>query len=453
MIRRIFNILALLCCLMAAQVPAFAQSLNDGMALYLKGNFEGAESALAAASQRESRPAERSKIFKLLGIVQYMQGNKGGAAQSFRSAISINPNISISTAEVLDESILPFFKEQRRHAAKKAPAPARATTLKVVSNARNGSVFLGNRRVASVGEKIRTRPGPAVLTVRAPNFKPRSTRILIEKQRDNNFTLNLQRAAPNPAVAARTKKELGHQPDDLFAAEPEIRNPGPQGAETNAIAGAKAPDSPPPTLVADQPPSVTDSPAVDQNPYATPVPPPPDYFDTPKPRPKKEESDKNILMAFLPFGAGQYYNGDILLGAFFTGGSLASIYFYMTSIQVAEEAKANEAEFSKRDNVTDEQKAAFREDTQAFIKTQQTNNQIAIASLLGLWGIGSLEAYLTMTSPAANKSADTLDLSPGEVLDHRYVDVEKVPEDNFVLTPFVDSSSNPGLALSLNLSF
>ena len=101
-----------------------AQSYAAGQARYMKNDFKGAEQSLEKALTKEKRTPERAKIFKLLGIVQYMQANKPSASKSFKQALALDPRLTVTEDEALDESVIPFFNQN------KAPATAAAPVAK-----------------------------------------------------------------------------------------------------------------------------------------------------------------------------------------------------------------------------------------------------------------------------------------------------------------------------------
>ena len=158
--------LCFILCLTVAILPlphvtpaALAQSYAQGYDRYTRGDFKGAETSLQQALSRTSGSAAKAKVYKLLGIVQYMTGKKSNAEQSFETAVSLDPSTTVGNDEVLDESVVPFFnaakakvksapqaKAARAAPQAKAPPrppaaprygkPTKATSLTVASNAK-----------------------------------------------------------------------------------------------------------------------------------------------------------------------------------------------------------------------------------------------------------------------------------------------------------------------------
>ena len=88
---------------------SFAQSFKAGIGRYHQGDLAGAESAFKAALQTKQAPRTRAKTLKFLGIVQFTLGNKNGAGASFTAALKLDPRLRLSSIEVLDECVVPFF--------------------------------------------------------------------------------------------------------------------------------------------------------------------------------------------------------------------------------------------------------------------------------------------------------------------------------------------------------
>ena len=83
-----------------------------GIIEYQKSQFQKAEFLFRKAiSQSGSR--KNAEIWKMLGISQYMQQKFSQSSKSFKIALKINPIINISPLEILDDSVIPFFKKQK----------------------------------------------------------------------------------------------------------------------------------------------------------------------------------------------------------------------------------------------------------------------------------------------------------------------------------------------------
>ena len=90
-----------------------AQTYNDAYQQYIKSDYPGAIATLGKVVKTAYDKEELGRAFKLLGIVHYMQGNKKGASAAFRMALRHDPNITVSQSEVLDETVVDFFVDQK----------------------------------------------------------------------------------------------------------------------------------------------------------------------------------------------------------------------------------------------------------------------------------------------------------------------------------------------------
>lgn len=234
------------------QGVAQAQTFALGYKKYTKGDMKGAAEALQRALPQAKSPAEKAKILKFLGIAQFTLGNKAGAAASFKNALTLQPGLSISADEVLDESVIPFFKSQasatRTAARPAAPAssgkprygkPTKSTWAVINSNAKGATIMMDGILAGSVGDKIEVSPGVVKLTLQAPGFHAKTFTVKIHENRENNVTLNLNKIQPRkkaPPVAARTPNAEKGRPspvkDDMFSeSEPKYQDEVPAGRD------------------------------------------------------------------------------------------------------------------------------------------------------------------------------------------------------------------------------
>lgn len=217
-----------------------AQSLAAGEVKYRKGDFAGAEKSLQQALPRTRNPREKAKVYKFLGISQYMQGNKSGASTSFRSALGNDPGLSVSPDEVLDESIISAFNAQRGKggkgpivtAGRAAPAispvvasssstaappavgaepraaagssmarPSKLTRIRINSNVA-GTVVMDGIMAGSTGSPIDADPGSVDITVSAAGYQSRAIRAQVSLNQETTYTVNLEKVAPKPPPVA-----------------------------------------------------------------------------------------------------------------------------------------------------------------------------------------------------------------------------------------------------------
>lgn len=202
---------------------AAASTYATGNAKYQKGDFRGAETALKAALRKPLGRAEKAKTLKLLGICQYMLGDKNGAASSFKQALAAVPTLSVAASEVLDESVIGFFNAQKtapKSAAAPRPVapgpaagiasgkPLKQTFLKVLSNVTTAQVSIDGIIAGGVNSLINTDPGTVQIEVTATGYIPRKINVNVAKNRENAITVNLDKPKPKPKPQPKSKPKL-----------------------------------------------------------------------------------------------------------------------------------------------------------------------------------------------------------------------------------------------------
>lgn len=553
---------------------AIAQTYVLGARKYAKGDIKGAEAALIQATKHTRNRAELAKVYKLLGITQFMQNKKPQAAGSFKTALSIDPRLTIKPDEVLDESVIPYFEAQRKATRPVAAAPRRAPTpppkapaaaparktgptygkplnttiLVVTSNAPKGQISIDGILAGQVGDRIETQAGTTVLQMKAPGYRTKNFKVTIRANRENRFALNLdkiQPKAPPASVAgtpARGGKKVGKMKasdSDMFRdSEPEYPTMG--GGDLmsefkqDGVARAPAPVTPPaPVVSAPAPaapaPLAPPAPVAPQypqaqpySPQAQPYPPqaqpypqqpqyapqyqqapaaqapiivvqppapaypyPPQYaapmapaplpppatdlysdFQAPpaaapsyeKPLPpltptrsrRRSQGDSALVTIglLMPFGVGQFVNGDTMSGLIFAGAQIGSLYFYHSSLTAADTATKNAEAVIQSSDFSNDEKDTFLTDTEKYVNAQKQNANIGIGLFGVAWIAGSVEAFLTRSSrkesPKRRYSLIEDGLLPkasGEVLEELYVAAPEpyAPPVSFGLLPNVKS--------------
>lgn len=208
-----------------------AKTYSEGLKQYQGGNFAGAEKALVAAAAKGPSPAEKVKIYKLLGIVQYTRQNKKGARTSFLATLRIDKKARILKSEVLDESVISFFEDVRKEFMKgsvansggKAPqerttpsglktnnltgtAPIvktveKQTLLLIETNVR-ATIILDGILAGTSGTTINADPGSHELRVEADGYETFKSKVNVVENRETTVQANLiKKAAPPPPPA------------------------------------------------------------------------------------------------------------------------------------------------------------------------------------------------------------------------------------------------------------
>jgi hypothetical protein len=476
---------------------AEASTYALGYSKYQKGDFKGAEQALRQSFSKNPDKATQGKTYKLLGICQYMLGNKNGATDSFRRALQLVPSTRVSPTEVLDESVVGFFngvesryaktaktavkkatKKTPKQAAAPAAAPAKTasaggskplkkTFLKVLSNVANASISIDGILAGQVNSLINTDPGKITIEVTAPGYKSKTVSVNISPNQENTITVNLMKPQPKPKpkpkpkikpqpkqkpTLAKAKKKKKKKKGNKYAPDPGgdmFDEPGggggggPQGPDLatqfDADAGGYPQQpgygAPPPQYYAPPPPQYYAPPPQYYAPppqyYAPPPPPPPpadpyagggyagdpgggppvdNAQDPAGPAPAGDgsggdggSSGNNLFISLLPFGAGQFQNGSIVLGLFFLGAEGAAIYYYMSKSKEADEFAATANTYIKEncqsEDSDEETCQKFQADSTAYVSDLRKKSQMGIAGFVGLWVVGAAEAIINEPKP------------------------------------------------------
>lgn len=236
---------------------AYGQTYAAGYKKYQKGDFKGAEKALSDALKTKLPRDQLIKTLKLLGICQFNLNNTGGAGATFRKALQLNPNLTISDSEALVPEVIPFFnklKPAKPAAAKNttakptkpkpapaktpAPAPAAAaaaaaagsvnaagkskeikrTTLLVKSTTPGAKVWIDGLIKGDANQVLDMDPGQTVVEVQQNGYITKKIAVNIVKNRENTITADLDKPKPKPKPVPKessdTVASLGDSGED-----------------------------------------------------------------------------------------------------------------------------------------------------------------------------------------------------------------------------------------------
>ncbi len=238
-------------------------------------------------------------------------------------------------------------------------------------------------------------------------------------------------------------------------------------------------------------------PATGYPPPASSAPPPPDYYSdgapdigdpvansirqqkrAPKKRTKKttasaSNSGQSDFVKLLPFGAGQFQNGNYLLGLGFAAAEGLAIYMYMSNNSKADEQIAVAQQVAANEELSVEERQAYVDQSQAYVNKSRSTAQMALIGFGGLWALGVIEAYINKPAPPKkskrprrrlgleihDRNVDTQNLYAANAYKPRSDDADERTtglSHNWSLNVVVDSAHpeiQPGAGLSLKLNF
>ena len=150
----------------------------------------------------------------------------------------------------------------------------------------------------------------------------------------------------------------------------------------------------------------------------------------------------------MPFGIGQFQNGDSLLGAVVGGGQVATLIGYAISYQEADDAFLEARETIQRANAegtaNPESIAAYRQSSQEYIESEEEKQTMLLAGFGLLWAAGVTHAILTQpTSSHLSEKAKKTKLRQSQInKPQHFVDLGLIP-----------TKQDLQLSLSYKLSF
>lgn len=414
---------------------ALGQSFTQGQTLYQRGDFAGAQKAISQTLKTETSAEGKAMTLKLLGICQYMLGDKKAAGESFQKALKLKPGLQIAANEVLDDSVIAYFKG--------FAGTKKGTFLKVQANVK-GSVLIDGIIAGATGDSISTEPGAVEVEIQAQGYVTQKLKMTVTKDKETVLTANLQKPKPKasppgghpkaqpkvpPPALVQDKKKKSKVPEDLLFEEP-ARDPAaefeqetqmgyapPQGVPAGAQL-AYTQTGQPVYLIVQQP--------AYAQPYAPPPPPtppgstygeadpyaPPPAIDPAAPvqdpaerAAKAGPSPNSLLITLLPFGAGQFQNCSYLLGSAFFASEAYLVYYYVsTSPQLAKDTRARNRFVADKNSKGEEFSAddkAYVDKADKSIKANKQNLMYAQASFGALWAVGVVQALVAERDPPA----------------------------------------------------
>ena len=280
------GILAALLC----SAASYANSYDSGIKMYRRADFKGAERAFLDVLRKGANRNTKGRVYKYIGLCQFMLGRKSEARTSFHSALKYNPETEIFPNEALDSSVLEFFlkiKQDSKQGIGIPAAPPPSLGKKSYPSPRKPSV---SKRKPSVSKQA-----AAKVSKKAP---PRRAKTVPKKPVTKRAHTVKAAKTGKQAVKKKSKK------DSMFTSK------------------AK---KPPRVIFKD---NNTNERSTHYNRL---------FLPTSEDASRGFQYGKSDLWRFLPFGVGQYVNDSYKLGhAFAAAGilTLGSFVFHMYRLQV-----------------------------------------------------------------------------------------------------------------------
>ncbi len=173
---------------------------------YARRNLAGCIKSSAAAIKKTRNRQQIASLYKLSGICYHQMKKNSSAYKMFKNAIKFDSSTSISSAEVLDSSVVSYFNKVKASLAKpRTPArprtrqvakgayakQAKTTSIVVKSNISNAFILMDGIIVGKPGSPIEVDPGSSILTVQSKGYITRKIRVFAKKNHQTPVTINL----------------------------------------------------------------------------------------------------------------------------------------------------------------------------------------------------------------------------------------------------------------------
>ena len=187
----------------------------------MKGQLSPARSALVSASRRSKSKNELANIYLLIGIIDYTSGNKSAAQKAFSLSKGFNPSLVINPNEVLDTSVISFYKsipvprKANRNvgrSSRKTPSPKnvvpqkKGTFMFIASKTKDASVLIDGIIVGTVNSPIEVSPGTQTVEITKPGHFTRKISLNMRSGTTTQQQIDLKRKPTQAEIAAAKAK-------------------------------------------------------------------------------------------------------------------------------------------------------------------------------------------------------------------------------------------------------
>jgi PEGA domain len=231
--------------------------------------------------------------------------------------------------------------------------------------------------------------------------------------------------APQPYAPAYPQPMVpGYGQPPIYPQQPVYQQPAPVYVQPPVY------QQPAPVYTAPPPPPLPPPTYVQAAPDPAPINPGADYLPGPSKKGGKKKTPSkpkgSMLIALLPLGAGQFQNGQHLLGTLFAAAQAGGIGFYLYSEQQAEEAAASAnkklAELNEEEQSISDQQArddhranmdAYAEQTSKYVAGLHQNAEFGLYGGIGAYALSVTLALITM-GDTSEKSVSAVTTDDGD---------------------------------------
>mgnify|MGYP001297954509 CR=1 FL=1 len=188
-----------------------ADEYTKGYESYTNGNYSQCEKIFSNIINLQSTNEEKSDVYKMIGICQYMLGKRDNAQETFKQAINHNYQTTIVADEVLDENILDFFQsikntlvDTSKETTEENPTHAEDEngflTL-IINDNIPAEIIINGKDVIPANKGILLKSGVYNILVSAPGYQNKNFPVEIQKNKNSRINIQLSK------IIAQTEKK------------------------------------------------------------------------------------------------------------------------------------------------------------------------------------------------------------------------------------------------------
>lgn len=351
----------------------------------LQGTQKSLESLLLPKPKISGKELEEAQ--KLYGISLYLQNKKSAAESVFRAVLNNNPNARLKAEDLLDPQIETFFETIRsknksgnhknganKSSAQQQPriklpvAPPNASILVLMCGKKKASVFVDGLYVGACNNPITLEPGRREVTVTSEGYVDAVKSFDLKAGQTLGFVVNMRLYSntddeKNPVFGEKIYD------DDVDVDNLQQPLPGPKKTGLDGALIQLQPmkdDAPPEVFLQPQPYSHrnAEQPVVPQRSY---------------------------LVALMPFGAGQFQNGEPTKGALSLAAQLTGLGIWgYTSFKVSLFQAKVDKDPTAYDSTT----------VSKYKKNMQLLGNVALGATGFVYLISAFDALVNIRNPA-----------------------------------------------------
>jgi hypothetical protein len=372
--------------------PSYAtarEHFNNGN---LSGTQKTLESILLPKPKVSGKNLEEAR--KLYGVTLFLMGKKQNAEKVFSAVLTTNPKAKISPEDLLDPQIATLFENARtkvkssgaseksfatadqitKKTAPKLPvAPPNAAIVVLSCNVKKASVFVNGIYVGNCDTPVTVNPGQHEITVASEGYEDASKDFQLKGGQSVGFNVNLKPYSVNSDDDDNVA--FGEKPPNHFDDDATVQKPLP--------VPQKQPESD--ALIQLQPLQNGADPQVFIQPQA---------YSGRGSQSGSVVPRRSYLVALMPFGAGQFQNGEPTKGALSLGLQLTGVGIWAYSVYKNSTFQAK----------VDKDPSAYNDNEVSKYKKNMKNLGNASLGAFGfVYFVSMLDALINIKNPAIVK--------------------------------------------------